>query len=148
MEQASAQALNAHGDIVAARFALEAAERRLELARLSDSPPVEIRRAEIEVERAKIRLDETVARIRQEVRQSYAALMGTTRDVTLKEKALSLRLKRLEIARTRYDAGATSLVDLFAAENRAMEARLDAASALWDYNLKKSRFLRLITTRD
>ena len=30
LEQASAQALNAHGDIVAARFALEAAERRLE----------------------------------------------------------------------------------------------------------------------
>jgi len=25
-----------------------------------------------------------------------------------------------------------------------MEARLDAATALWDYNVKKARFLRLI----
>lgn len=144
LEAATASALHLHSDMASARAALQAAERRLELARLSGAAPVAIRRAEIDVERARIRLADTEARIRQDVRQGYDALVSAAREVALKEEALALAERRLEIAKTRYDAGAASLIDLSAAESRAMEARLDAASALWEYNLRHARFLRLI----
>lgn len=137
------KAVRASSDVTAARFALRAAERRLELARLSDFPAVDVRRAEMEVERAAIRLAEAEAAIRREVRLAYDALLAAAHNVSLEEQALALALQRLDIARTRHDAGTLPLVELFAEEGRAMEARLNAASALWDYNLKKARFLRL-----
>jgi len=143
LEAATVRALDAHGDVAAARIALESAERRLESERLSGSPPVALLRAEIEVERAGIRLAEAQARARQEVRQSYDALKTAAGEVSLKEKALSLELLRLEVARARYAAGTIALSELHAAETRAVEARVDAAMALWEYNLQKARFLRL-----
>ena len=143
-EAAVARALSHHGEIAAARLALQSAQQRLELARLSDAPPVEIRRAEIEVQQAAIRLEEAEARIRQALRDSRDALLAAASERTLREKELALALQRFEVANARYKAGDLSLMDLFAAEDRVMEARLDAATALWDYNVKKARFLRLI----
>lgn len=144
LEEAIERARRVHPDVAAARRALRAAERRLESAKLSDAPSAAVRRAEIAVERARIGLEQAEARAASEVRQAYASLEAAAQEAALKEKALSLALSRLDVARIRYDAGAISLLEFAAAEQKAMEARLDAASALWDYNLSKARILRLL----
>lgn len=144
LDEAIAEAEASSSDIAQAERGLEAAERNLELAQSTFAPPVELTRAEIARKRAEIRLLQAIAAVRADVRQSYHELTSAATDVALKERSLDLALRRLEIARARYDAGTIPLLDLVGAEAAHMQAGLDATGAVWDYNLAAARFLRKI----
>ena len=118
LHEALAQALRTHPDVGSAHFALKAAERRLEHARISQLPPVQVSRVELEVERAQIRLAQVKREVDREVRLIWDELRSAETTVALREKDLALANQRLEVAEARYDTGGISLIELFAAAHR------------------------------
>lgn len=144
LAEALAESAQSRSEIGRAARALEAAEEKLSLAKSTFAPPAELRRNELEIERARINLQKAEASVSKDVKASFDLLMSAATKVELNERALQLAERRLEIAKARYDAGIIPLVDLVAAETEAQRARLDAAAAIWDYNLEEARFLRKI----
>ncbi len=107
-----------------------------------DAPPVEIRRAEIEVQRA-ARLEEAEARIRQALRDSRDALVCRRLRTNAERKELALALQRFEVANARYKAGDLSLMDPLLAEKTGSWKPLTLPQAP-GLQRQESPFLRLI----
>lgn len=134
---------SAHLEVTGAEIALERARRRLEHDRITGVPPVQRARSELAVERARIHLAQTVQRVEEEARQLWDDVQRAEATLLLREKRLALARQRLQLTQTRHNAGAASWMELFSAETDVFQAQLDLSQALWDYNLKKARLLRL-----
>lgn len=143
LSQALAHTRKAHPNVVSAQDELKLADRRLEHARLAGLPPVRQRRMELAEERAQIQFRQAVQRAEEDLRRVWDEVQSAEATLMLREKRLALALQRLQLMQTRHEAGAASLLELFAAETEVLQARLDASQALWDYNLKKAQLLRL-----
>lgn len=133
----------AHREVLGAQRALERAKRRLELDRTAGAPPVQQRRGELAVMQAEIRLAQAIQRAEEEARRLWDEVQSAEAALLLQQERLVLTRRRLQLTQTRYDAGSASWMDLFAAQTELLRAQLDASEALWDYNLKKARLLRL-----
>lgn len=138
------EALAKRREVLQAARQLEAAERDLELLRVTSASPAELTRAEASLKRAEIALAQAVARVEDDVRSGYSALRRAEENVSFTERERRLAEQRLAIALMRHEAGLISLADLVSAETAWMQANLSAAGAVWDYALEKARFLRRI----
>lgn len=144
LEDALEEALAARSELARVRRAVSQAEAQLEQANAPYAAPVERVRAEMQLERALVQYEQALASAAAQVRQEWFALKDAEHDVEAKRRGEELARSRAEISRARYDAGALPLLDLLQSEATYAQARLDAAGAVWDYNLTKARFLRTL----
>jgi len=144
LEEAVVEALAQRAEIARAQRAVARAESALAQASSPHAAPVERVRAELQLERARVQYEQAVAAVTAQVRQEWFALMDAQRNVETTRRQEELALGRAEIARVRYEAGTISLLELLQAESAYAQARLNAAAAVWDYNLAKARFLRTL----
>lgn len=138
-------------EAVSGRAEIARAKRDVEQARLqvqqADTPyvaPVELHQAEMGLRRAEIRLEQAINQIETQVRTEWFALLDLRRNVDVAARQEQLALTRVEISRTRYDAGTIALLELLGHEEAYAQGRQDAVSAVWDYNLARARFLRTL----
>ena len=144
LDAAVNEALAQRSDIERARRVVEQAENQLAQANAPYAAPIERVRAELQLERALVQYEQAAANVASQVRQEWFALKDAERDVDTARRREELALSRAEINRARYEAGAVALLDLLQSEAAYAQARLDAAGAVWDYNLAKARFLRTL----
>lgn len=144
LEEALEEALAQRAEIARARRTLARAESALAQASSPYAAPVERVRAELQLERARVQYEQAVATVSAQVRQEWFSLVDAQRNVATTRRQEELALGRAEIARVRYEAGAIALLDWLQAESSYAQARLNAAAAVWDYNLAKARFLRTL----
>ena len=120
------------------------AETQVEQARAPYAAPVERVRAEIQLERARVQYEQALTAVSAQVRREWLALKDAEHEVGAARRREELARSRAEINRARYDAGTLPLLELLQSEAAYAQARLDAAGAVWDYNLAKARFLRTL----
>ena len=144
LEEALAEALAGRAELVRARRAVEQARRQLEQARAPYAAPVERVQAEIQLERAQVQYEQAAADVAAQVRREWFALKDAEHQVATARRREELARSRAKINRSRYDAGLLALMELLQSEASYAQARLDAAGAVWDYNLAKARFLRTL----
>lgn len=137
------------GEALQKRREIRQAERNLEQARLRvdqyDSryvAPVTLEAAQRAVRQAEIQLEQTRLQISETIRSEWWALQDAEYNVGAARRREALALDSLAVAETRFEAGLVSLLDLLQSQGAAAQAMLDAAGAVWDYNLAKARFLR------
>lgn len=131
------------------RSEIKKAERALEQAQLqviqADNPytaPVTLRKAEMAARRAEIQLEQARLQVTDAIRRDWYALQDAEYNVSATRRSEELAQDRLVITEARFDAGMVSLIDLLRDQAAASQAELNAAGAVWDYNLSKARFLR------
>ncbi|HEY8495639.1 MAG TPA: TolC family protein [Limnochordales bacterium] len=144
LDDALQEALAQRAEVVRAQRAIEQAREQVAHADTPYAAPVELLRAQYNLERAEIRYEQVRAQVAQQVRQEWHQLADGERRVELSRRQEELAKSRAEISRARYEAGLISLLDLLKDEAAYARARLDAAQAVWDYNLAKARFLRTL----
>lgn len=108
------------------------------------TPPVELRRAMLALRRAELQLQQTREKVAAEVRSQWVRLAAASQKVEATERARKLAASRLAIAQARYEAGQIGFLDLLEAQADEASAQLEAAGAVWEYNLEKARWLRTI----
>jgi len=86
-------------------------------------------------------LDEAEARlnIETEVRRAHASLLNATQLVNATRKVVEQAEESLRLARSRYDAGAGTQLDVLASEVDLTTARDNEVQALHDYNIVVAR---------
>lgn len=136
---------------LANRAEIARAERNVAQARVqveqADTPyaaPIELRRGEIALQRAEIQLEQTVEQIAAEVRAEWHGLTDLQQAVETAARREELALGKVQISRTRYEAGTIALLELLRDEEAYATARQDAVAAIWNYNSGKARFLRTL----
>lgn len=144
LEQAVEEARTARSEVVRARRGVTLAETQVEQARAPYAAPVERVRAEIQLERARVQYEQALTAVSAQVRREWLALKDAEHEVGAARRREELARSRAEINRARYDAGTLPLLELLQSEAAYAQARLDAAGAVWDYNLAKARFLRTL----
>ncbi|HEY8416809.1 MAG TPA: TolC family protein [Limnochordales bacterium] len=144
LEDALAEAVAQRAEVVRAQRAVEQAREQVAQADNPYAAPVELRRAQFNLERAEIQLEQARTQVRQQVRQEWFQLLDAEQQVAMTGRQEELARTRVEISRARYEAGLISLLELLRHEAEYAQARLNAAGAVWDYNLAKARFLRTL----
>jgi len=144
LEDAIAEALAQRAEVVRAQRAVEQAREQVAQAQSPYAAPVELQRAQFNLERAHLQLEQARAQVRQQVRQEWFQLLDAEQQVAVTRRQEELARTRVEISRARYEAGFIALLELLRHEAEYAQARLDAAGAVWDYNLAKARFLRTL----
>lgn len=144
LEDALAEAVAQRAEVLRAARAVEQARRDVAHADTPYAAPVELVRARLNLERAEIQYEQARTQVIQQVRQEWYGLQDAQRKVEMSRRQEELTRTRAEISRARYEAGLISLLDLLKDEASYAQARLDAAGAVWDYNLAKARFLRTL----
>lgn len=138
------EALSQRIEVTRAQRAVEQARQQLHNADTLYAAPVDVLRAEYNLKRAEIQHEQARAQVAQQVRHEWHQLQDAERRVQLARRQEELAQSRSEISRARYEAGLISLLELLRDEAAYAQARLDAAGAVWDYNLAKARFLRTL----
>lgn len=138
-------------EALANRTEIKQAERNLAQARLrvaqadnAYTAPVVLRQAQMAARRAEIQLEQARLQVIDSVRQGWWALKDAEKNVEAARKREAIAAEALAISQVRFDAGMISLIDLLRDQAAALQAKLDATAAVWDYNLAKARFLRAL----
>lgn len=144
LEEALEEALSQRQEIVRAQRAIEKARLQVAHADTPYTAPVELEKARLNLRRAEVQHEQARLQVMTQVRTEWAQLMDAERQVEMTRRKEELARSRAEISRARYDAGLISLLDLLRDEAEYAQARLNAAGAVWDYNLRQARFLRTL----
>lgn len=144
LDAAIAEALAHRAEIARAERDVEQARTQVQQADTPYAAPIELRRAEMALQRAEIQLNQSLNQISAQVRAEWHSLADLQRNVDVAARRDDLALTRVQISRTRYDAGTIALLQLLQDEEAYAKARQDAVAAIWSYNLARARFLRTL----
>lgn len=93
-------------------------------------------------DRAGIELDDTGRRIELEVRTAYSNFIEAREVNESEKKVVEQAEEALRLARSRYDAGTGTQLDVLSAQTALTEARSTAIEALHDYSVARARLER------
>lgn len=144
LDQAIAEALAQRTEIKRAERTLAQAQLRVEQANNAYTAPVVLKKEQMAERRAEIQLEQARTQVIESVRQGYWTLKDAEYNVGAARQKESVAMDSLAIVQARFEAGMISLITLLSEQASALQAKLDAAGAVWDYNLAKARFLRTL----
>ncbi len=142
LSDAIAEALERRSEIQKAERALEQARAQVAHADNVYTAPVALRQAQMAERRAEIQLEQARLQVIDAIRTEWYSLQDAEYNVPAAQQKEEIAQARLAITQAKFDAGMVSLLDLLRDQASAAQAKLDAAAAVWDYNLAKARFLR------
>lgn len=94
--------------------------------------------AEYRAQAAQKDVDDLATRVARDVRVAYLNAMTAFERLGLTEQFLQQAKLALELARTRYDLGLSSIIELSQAELNLTSAEIASSSARYDYQLQRS----------
>jgi outer membrane protein len=100
--------------------------------------------AEARLQRARLDLDELTRRVELEVRTEYSGFVEAREVLASQEKVVEQAEEALRLARSRYDAGAGTQLDVLDAQTSLTEARSNKVQAQHDYNVALARLERAL----
>lgn len=142
LEDALTEATEKRSEIKKAERALQQAQVQVAQADNAYTAPVTLRKAEMAKRKAEIQLEQAQIQVVESIRREWYGLQDAEYNITAARQKERLAQDRLTITQAKFDAGMISLLDLLRDQAAASQAKLDAAGAVWDYNLAKARFLR------
>ncbi len=103
-----------------------------------------VREAQANYEKAGIALEDAGRRIELEVRTAYSDFTEARELLASQEKVVEQAEEALRLARTRYDAGTGTQLDVLSAQTALTEARTTRIQALRDYSAARARLERAV----
>lgn len=140
VEKAVATALSQRSDVQQAARNVRAAQADLKAADNDYTPRQETEKARLALQKAQLQEISARQKAENEVRQAFLQLHQAAHKVAQTQRALVRAQSAEKIERARQESGMGSLLDVLAAEGALAQAQLDAAGAVWDYNLARAQF--------
>jgi outer membrane protein TolC len=95
-------------------------------------------------QKAQVELDELVRQVELEVRTAYSRFVEGREVLASQEKVQEQAAEALRLAKSRYDAGSGTQLDVLDAETSLTEARSNKVQAQHDYNVALARLERAL----
>ncbi len=102
----------------------------------------DVLRADASLSEEKQRLEDTRAKIDQEVRDVYLDLEATAKEVSVEKSAVTLATQTLEQSRDRFSSGVTDNIEVVQAQDALAIANDAYIASLYSYNLAKISLAR------
>lgn len=101
-----------------------------------------VRQADAGLDKALQQAEQTLDAIELEVRQVYLSMKEAEKRLATTEVAVAKAEEDLTIARTKYDAGVGTNLDVIDAQLSLAQARTNHYQALYDYNVNKAKLAK------